>query len=82
VDQVLLAIPSHSRSPRSRTVDEPEPLGIPVLQVSPFEEIASGPTRIDALRPIAIEELLGRDAVPHDPQMLGSGIAGQMVLVS
>ncbi len=36
----------------------------------------------DALRPIAIEELLGCDVVPSDPQLLGFGIAGQLVLLS
>ena len=82
VDQVLLAIPSLSRSQRRRIVDDLQSLGIPVLQVPSVEEITSGRTRIDALRPVAIEELLGRDAVPPDPKLLGPGIAGQVVLVS
>ena len=82
VDQVLLAMPSLSRSQRRRIVDDLQPLGIPVLQVPSVEEITSGRTRIDALRPVAIEELLGRDAVPPDAQLLGPGIAGQVVLVS
>ena len=82
VDQVLLAIPSLSRSQRRRIVDDLQSLGIPVLQVPSVEEITSGRTRIDALRPVAIEELLGRDAVPPDPQLLGPGVAGQVVLVS
>ena len=70
VDQVLLAMPSLSRSQRRRIVDDLQPLGIPVLQVPSVEEITSGRTRIDDLRPVAIEELLG------------PGIAGQVVLVS
>ena len=82
VDQVLLAIPSLSRSQRRRIVDDLQSLGIPVLQVPSVEEITSGRTRIDDLRPVAIEELLGRDAVPPDPQLLGPGIDGQVVLVS
>ena len=82
MDQVLLAIPSLSRSQRRRIVDDLQSLGIPVLQVPSVEEITSGRTRIDDLRPVAIEELLGRDAVPPDPQLLGPGIAGQVVLVS
>jgi FlaA1/EpsC-like NDP-sugar epimerase len=82
VDQVLLAIPSLSRSQRRSIVDDLQSLGIPVLQVPSVEEITSGRTRIDDLRPVAIEELLGRDAVPPDPQLLGPGIAGQVVLVS
>ena len=82
VDQVLLAIPSLSRSQRRRIVDGLQDFGIPVLQVPSVEEITSGRAHIDTLRPIAIEELLGRDAVPPDPQLLGPGIAGQVVLVS
>jgi FlaA1/EpsC-like NDP-sugar epimerase len=82
IDQVLLAIPSLSRSRRRRIVDAVQSFGIPVLQVPSVEEITSGRARIDALRPIAIEELLGRDAVPPDPQLLGPGITDQVVLVS
>lgn len=82
IDQVLLAIPSLSRSQRRRIVDALQPFGIPVLQVPSVEEITSGRARIDALRPIAIEELLGRDAVPPDPRLLGPGISDQVVLVS
>ena len=82
VDQVLLAIPSLSRSQRRRIVDGLQEFGIPVLQVPSVEEITSGRARIDTLRPIAIEELLGRDAVPPDPKLLGPGIASKVVLVS
>lgn len=82
IDQVLLAIPSLGRSRRRRIVDELQELGIPVLQVPSIEEIASGRARIDALRPIAIEELLGRDAVPADPALLGPGVAGRCICVT
>jgi FlaA1/EpsC-like NDP-sugar epimerase len=57
-------------------------LGIPLLQVPSVDDITSGRARIDALRPIAIEELLGRDAVPPNPDLLGSGIAGACVCVT
>ena len=33
---------------------------IPVLQIPSVEEITSGRARIDSLRPINVEELLGR----------------------
>ena len=82
VDQVLLAIPSLSRARRRRIVEALQPCGIEVLQVPSVEEITSGCARIDALRPIAIEELLGRDAVPPEPRLLGPGITDQVVLVS
>jgi FlaA1/EpsC-like NDP-sugar epimerase len=82
IDQVLLAIPSLSRSRRRRIVDGLQELGIPVLQVPSVEEITSGRARITALRPVAIEELLGRDCVPPNPQLLGPGIRAAVVCVS
>ena len=82
VDQVLLAIPSLSRSRRRRIVEELQEGGWPVLQVPSVDDIASGRASIDALRPIAIEDLLGRDAVPPDPALLGPGIQGASVCVT
>ncbi|MEB3275878.1 MAG: nucleoside-diphosphate sugar epimerase/dehydratase [Cyanobacteriota bacterium] len=82
VDQVLLAIPSLPRSRRRRIVEDLQEGGWPVLQVPSMDDIASGRASIDALRPIAIEDLLGRDAVPPDPELLGPGIAGESVCVT
>jgi FlaA1/EpsC-like NDP-sugar epimerase len=82
IDQVLLAIPSLSRSRRRRISAELHELGIPMLQVPSVDDITSGRARIDALRPIAIEELLGRDAVPPNQRLLGPGIAGACVCVT
>ena len=69
VDQVLLAIPSLARSERRRIVDQLQSSGFPVLQVPSVDDLTSGRARINALRPIAIEDLLGRDEVPPDPQL-------------
>ena len=80
--QILLAMPSLSRSRRRRILDELQPYGIPVLQVPSVEEISAGRTRIDSLRPIAIEELLGRDPVEPDPQLLAASVRGRCVLVT
>ena len=82
IDQVLLAIPSLSRSRRRIITADLQDLGIPLLQVPSVDDITSGRARIDTLRPIAIEELLGRDAVPPDPRLLGPGIAGECVCVT
>ena len=82
IDQVLLAIPSLSRRERRRIVDQLQGRGIPVLQVPSVDDLTSGRARIDALRPIAIEDLLGRDEVPPDPQLLGPGIRDAVVCVT
>ena len=77
-----MAIPSLQRSSRRRIVEKLQSIGFSVLQVPSIDEITSGRTRIDSLRPVAIEELLGRDPVPPDPELLGPGISGKVVLVS
>ncbi|WP_398331917.1 polysaccharide biosynthesis protein [Vulcanococcus sp.] len=82
VSQVLLAMPSLSRSKRRSIVQDIQQLGVSVLQVPSLEEITSGTARINTLRPVAIEELLGRDAVPPDPQLLGPGVRGAVVAVT
>ena len=82
VSQVLLAIPSLSRSKRRRIVQDIQQLGVSVLQVPSLEEITSGQARINTLRPVAIEELLGRDAVPPEPHLLGPSVRGSVVAVT
>ena len=82
IDQVLLAIPSLPRSERRRIVDQLQRRGIAILQVPSVDDLTSGRARIDSLRPIAIEDLLGRDQVPADPQLLGPGVRGAVVCVT
>ena len=82
VQQVLLAIPTLSRRRRREIVEQLQRFGVPLLQVPSIEEITSGRARIDALRPVAIDELLGRDSVPPDPSLLGPGIAGACICVT
>ena len=82
IDQVLLAIPSLPRSNRRRIVEDLQKRGIAVLQVPSVDDLTSGRARIDALRPIAIEDLLGRDVVPADPQLLGPGVGDAVVCVT
>ena len=69
IDQVLLAIPSLPRRDRRRIVDQLQSRGIAILQVPSVDDLTSGRARIDALRPIAIEDLLGRDEALADPQL-------------
>ena len=82
LDQVLLAIPSLPRSKRRHIVAELQRQEIPVLQIPSVNDIASGRARIDALRPVAIEDLLGRDPVPPLPELLGPGLRDAVVCVT
>lgn len=82
LDQVLLAIPSLPRSERRRIVAELQRQAIPVLQIPSVDDLTSGRARIDAPRPVAIEDLLGRDPVPPVPELLGPGLRNAVVCVT
>tara|TARA_Y100001970_G_C14257765_1_gene876870 strand:- start:7684 stop:9657 length:1974 start_codon:yes stop_codon:yes gene_type:complete len=63
VDQVLLAIPSLSKERSRLILKQIQGFEIPVLKVPSIDDLTSGIARIDSLRPIEIEDLLGRGAV-------------------
>ena len=82
IDQLLLAIPSLPRSKRRRIVDDLQRYGIGVLQVPSVDDLTSGRARIDSLKTIAIEDLLGRDEVSAIPHLLEPGIRDAVVCVT
>jgi FlaA1/EpsC-like NDP-sugar epimerase len=84
VDEVLLAIPTASRSRRRQIVDEIRELAprLAVRSLPNIAEIASGRVSISDLREIQIEELLGRDQVEPDTKLMSAHIRGQRVMVT
>lgn len=53
------------------------------LRILPeLDAIASGRVNLSQLRPVQGRELLGRAAVPGDPELLGRSVTGKVVLVT
>jgi FlaA1/EpsC-like NDP-sugar epimerase len=82
VDRILLAIPSASRRRKSEVLRLLEPLGVHVQSVPDFNDVVSGSARVDDLREVAIDDLLGRDQVPPNRTLLDASIRGKSVMVS
>jgi FlaA1/EpsC-like NDP-sugar epimerase len=84
VDEVLLAMPAAPRARRRQIVDEVRELapGVGVRSLPNLAEIASGRVSVSDLREIQIEELLGRDQVTPDPQLMSANIRGKCVMVT
>jgi len=57
-------------------------LGIQVETVPALEDLASGRARVSRIRPIEIQDLLGRDVVNLDNQAIARFIDGKTVLVT
>jgi FlaA1/EpsC-like NDP-sugar epimerase len=79
---VLLAMPSVSRSRRRQVIDRLEPLPVRVMVMPGLAELASGDKRIDDVREVDVEDILGRDTVQPNRHLLGRCITGKSVMVT
>ena len=82
VKKMLLAVHNTSALRRKELIAELEPYAIELLSIPNIQEIVSGKSRIDELREIKIEELLGREPVPPIPELLDVNITGKNVMVT
>ena len=79
---VLLAIPSLTRARRRAIVDDLEELQVEIKTIPGLSDIVSGKAKISELRAVTAEDLLGRDPVAPDLELLGKNITGRVVMVS
>ena len=79
---ILLAVPSMGRVRRREIVNDLEDLQLEIKTIPGMSEIISGKAKISELRTVSAEDLLGRDPVVPDPELLGKNIAGRVVMVS
>lgn len=82
IDEILLAVPSASRSRRAEIINSLERFGSKVKLVPSMSELVSGNVTANSIRDVEIEDLLGRDTVAPDVGLLGKCITGKVVLVS
>jgi len=82
IDQVLFAIPSISYSKRRIIINNLQAMNMKVSQVPSIDELTTGKTKINNLKPINIDDLLGRDiALPND-LLLNQKIQGAEVCIT
>lgn len=80
--EVLLAIPSATRGRRREILGYLEGFPLHVRSIPGFMDLASGRVKVDDIQEVDIADLLGRDAVPAQEELLERCILGQSVLVT
>ncbi|MGO4323119.1 polysaccharide biosynthesis protein [Pseudomonas sp. KB_12] len=80
--EILLAVPSSSRGRRREILTLLEGFPLHVRSVPGFMDLASGRVKVDDIQEVDIADLLGRDSVPAQPDLLEHCITGQSVLVT
>jgi FlaA1/EpsC-like NDP-sugar epimerase len=82
IDLILLAIPSASAKDMQRLVALCEASGRPFRTVPQLQDLMTGQVSIQELRPVCIEDLLGRHPVTLDWDRIRAGLAGGDILVT
>lgn len=82
VTHLVLAMPSASPTQRRRALDLATATGLSVLTVPTSDELRDGRGRIDRVRDIEPEDVLGREPVKLDESSVSSLISAQTVLVT
>lgn len=82
LSEVLLAMPSVSRSRRRAILERLAHYPFAVRTVPGFSDLASGKLKVDELHEVDIADLLGRDPVEPDVQLLERCIRNQVVMVT
>ena len=81
ISDVLLAIPSSGRSKRQKIVSLLAQYSVHVQTIPSLQQLMSGES-IDNIKELSIEDILGRDVVEHDEQLIDKISKNQNILIS
>ena len=79
---ILLALDEDSLVDRRKLMKQLEPLSVPVQTVPSMSELVSGQARINDIRDLEIEDLLGRDPVQPDSAVVSQSLYQKSVMVT
>ena len=82
VSKLLLALPSLPQERLKEILAIAEPLHIKVCALPAMDHLVNGELQVSDLREVDIVDLLGREPVEPDPELLQANIQGQVVLVT
>jgi FlaA1/EpsC-like NDP-sugar epimerase len=80
--EILLALPTTSRSRRREILGFLEGFPLHVRSVPAFSDLASGRVKVDDIQEVDIADLLGRDTVPAQDDLLEHCIRDKVVVVT
>lgn len=82
VTDVLLAINKASRAQRAALISGLKGSGLHIRTVPGVDQLARGTVSFGDLKDLDIEDLLGREPIPPDEELLRKNVTGKVVLVT
>jgi FlaA1/EpsC-like NDP-sugar epimerase len=82
IEQVLLAIPSASLRRHQEIINFLEPFSLKIRTLPGIADLISGMVTVNDIKEIEIEDLLGREVIPADSELLQKNITNCNVLIT
>jgi FlaA1/EpsC-like NDP-sugar epimerase len=82
VDLIMLAIPSAGSRQLRRAVEQCERTGLPFRYVPRLKDLISGKIKVNELREVCIEDLLGRNPVMLDWEGIHNNLSNRILMVT
>ena len=79
---ILLALPSTPHRRRREILESLAGLPVRVMDLPTLAELTSGARRIDEFREIDVADILGRDSIQPDAELLQARVSGKVVMVT
>jgi FlaA1/EpsC-like NDP-sugar epimerase len=82
IQLLVVAIPSASREQMKQLVERCHGLAVEVKVVPSVMELVDGRARLGQLRAVRVQDLLGRDPISLDLELVDADLAGRVVLIT
>lgn len=82
VAEILLAVPSASRHRRRQIVESLGNVGVEIRMLPSLAKVARGQYSVSDIRPVQIEDLLGRESVPPNDLLLHRDVTDRVVMIT
>lgn len=82
ISRILLAVPSATKLERKVILERIKSLPVRVQTIPSFSDLVSGKASYGQLQDVDMEDLLGRDVVPPNSELLHKAISNKVVMVT
>jgi FlaA1/EpsC-like NDP-sugar epimerase len=82
VKRILLAMPSENKKRIAKVLSRLENLPVEILSIPGSADLVSGKATIDELQQVSINDLLGRDSVRPNKELLQANINSKVVMIT
>ena len=82
VSKIFIAVPTASRYRRRQIIEAMGNVGVEIRMLAGLADMARGQVDISDIRPVQIEDLLGREPVKPDSRLINRDVADRVVMVT